>query len=982
MVLGPVSVERDGAPVRLGPQQTGLLCALLAAGGRLVPVTRLVELLWAAPPPAAAVATLRSHVSHLRHALEPGRSGRDSILVSSGAGPTAGYRLDLAVECVDAYRFERAMAQGERMVADDPAQAAAILEGALRLWRGPAYADVADRPFAIAEIARLNALRHAAHRAFAEALFALDRHAEVIDALTGVVAEAPYDEGLRKSLALALYHGRRVVEAAAVCREGLTLLHERGHDAPELQDLQRMILRRAVPVAPVARQAPCLLPPPPARLVGRAAELAEAVRQLAGTRDRPVTLLVSGPAGVGKTIFAVQAGHQLAADFPDGQLFAELQDGSGEPVPASAVLDGFLRALGVRGNAIPTTEEERLRLYRSLVARRRVLVVLDNAVNPAQVRDLLPNGCGCAAVVTSQTRLAGLDGVRMPLSVLSTEQALTLLGEMVGQQRIAAQPEAAQDIVRWCGGLPLAVWVASARLAARPHLRLADLARAFADEHHRLDELVVGDVAVRASVELTYRGLGPDTRRAVRRLGLLNSPVFPGWALAALLDTTLAQADRVLDDLVEVHLAEPDAAGQYRLHDLVRLFARERAGAEEGADSRASAVRRLAGLCLDLTETADARLGADFLGPARRRLPRWALPQADADWLTGDPRTWFDRQHDFLVSMVDQAGQAGEVELASALAGTLTTFFQLANRFTEWRQVQSRALRAAVAAGDRAGALVLRRGLGELDTIQDRYAEAAAHFEAALDQPDSEPDYRAALLAGLGHLHRLLAQYGQALAYFRRSRHLAEQTGNVNGLVYAECGIGVVNLECGQLAAAEQSFTASLSRSRQAGYQPGAAQALRCLGYVARARGAYAEAARLLQSAMDISVALDDRLSGTHAACWLGEVKVRLGEHAAGRQLLARCLCTYREYGNAWGEAAALQAISTAHLAAGRPVLARARAEQAVAIWRRLGTPYWLSRGLAVLADALQALGDPAAAEHRRAATAWRAAPDGVLGMA
>ncbi|MEV4756679.1 tetratricopeptide repeat protein [Micromonospora sp. NPDC049559] len=711
--------------------------------------------------------------------------------------------------------------------------------------------------------------------------------------------------------------------------------------------------------APERLPSPCLLPPDRQHFVGRATEFAAACELLRASPGGPTTLLVTGPAGVGKTTFAVRLGHAVAAHFPDGQLYVDLHGAGPEPAAPAAVLGTFLRALGVRGGTLPAEPADRVDLYRTLLARRRVLVVLDNAANARQVEVLLPNGSGCAAVVTGRTTLAELEGVRMPLGVLGREQALTLLGRMVGEERTRAEPESATAIVDTCGRLPLAVWVVGARLAARPHWSLSAMARALGDEHRKLDELVVGDIAVRASLELSYHGLDPRARYALRLLSLLDAPDFAPWALAALLDTAPVAAERLLDDLVEVHLVEPeprDGTARYRLHDLVRAFARERALRDDPPARRAEALERLLGASLHLAETAAARLSADFQGIGKHRTPHWSLPAGDVEQLLAEPLTFFDVEHAFLLAIGEQGLDGPAVGLAAGLATALTTFFQIRSHFDDWYRLQDRALVAARAAGDRMASAKLHRALGERATILDRYEEAVKHFERSLEcGPDTDPTYTASATAGLAYVHRLLGRYDSATTYFTRAIELAVSTGNVNCLIYASNGLGVVQLERGEFAGALDRFTRCLHLSREVGYRPGEAQAYRCLGQTHRALGEYDLAAGHFAQAAAISASLGDRLAVTHAKCWLGDVRVRQGRPGEGRRLLAESLWTYREFANAWGEAAALYGLAGAQLAAGRPARARARALAAVRIWRGIGAPYWLATGLELLAEACRA---------------------------
>ncbi|MEU5943549.1 BTAD domain-containing putative transcriptional regulator [Micromonospora sp. NPDC047548] len=354
-VLGPVRATVSDQPVRLGPKLVELLAILLVDAGSAVPAARIVDLIWAESPPPGARTTLRSHVSHLRRALEP---GAEQVIITVGSGSGAAYRLDVPEDTVDAHRFERWSAEGHRLLsADEPdltERAAALLHNALALWRGPAFADLADRPFVLPRVAQLDATRRVAHRDYAQALTALDRHAEAIAQLSGALVDDPYDEAVRRLLALALYAEQRVDEAAEVCRDGLLLLRDRGLDAPELQELQRDILHRRLPsqrrpadhAKPVR---PSLLPPDPPQFVGRVAELDTARELLRPTADGSPTVLVSGAAGVGKTLFAIRLAHAVRGDFPDGQLYVGMRgfDPTGAPMSAGEAVRGFLDALGV-----------------------------------------------------------------------------------------------------------------------------------------------------------------------------------------------------------------------------------------------------------------------------------------------------------------------------------------------------------------------------------------------------------------------------------------------------------------------------------------------------------------------------------------------------------------------------------------------------------------------------------------------------------
>ncbi|MEN3613145.1 BTAD domain-containing putative transcriptional regulator [Plantactinospora sp. ZYX-F-223] len=976
-VLGRPDVSHGGERLDVGaPKQRTVLAALLLSTNEALSTEHLMDSVWWKPP-AAAGANLRVYLAGLRRVLQvPGEQG--SRLHTLRAG---GYQLSVHPGELDLDRFNELADQGEEALRVGQLPAAADrLEQALRLWRGRALDGIAYGPALQAIVLRVEERRLSVAEQWAQTRLDLGQPENVITELRALVKEHPLRERLWEQLMLALYRSGRFGEALRTYADLRVLLaRELGIDpGPKLRRLHKRILYDSDSLRGAASggqgrpaAAPAQLPACPRPLHGRDAELAWLSATLkGGAHGGPVVVAIDGIAGVGKSALALAAAHECASTFPDGQLYVNLHGATPghEPLRPIEVLGRFLRTLGVRPTAVPEEEAEAAALFRSLVARRRMLVVLDDAASLAQVRPLLPGGSGCAALVTSRAVLAGLaEAVRLPLGLLSPADAVSLLEHFAGLARVTADPAGAARLAALCGYLPLALRIACARLAARSGWPVAELADRLEAAQHRLDELAVADFAVRASLDLTFRGLTDQAKTAVRRLGLLRARDFPAWALAALLDAPLDHTGRVLDDLVAVHVVEPVAvAGQtrYRFHDLVRAFAREQATADQ-RHTRTAAIRRLVGAGLALAERADARLSADFLGLARHRLARWSLARADVERLTADPQAWFEREHDFLLSIVDDGLDAGATGLTGCLAASLTTFFQVGTHFDDWRRVQSRVLAAAVRAGDHRTAVKLHRGLGELDTIQDRYPEAIAHFEAAqAGSIDQDPEYEAAITAGLGYLYRLRGQYPAALSSFSRARELADRTGNVNGLVYATTGIGVVYLDCGRLIEASGYFEECLRLSRQAGYRPGEATAQRCLGHVARARHHHAEAADHFQRAQHISASLGDRLAAAHAGCWLGEMWIRLGRHGQARLLLARCLRVHRDFANVWGQAGTLWVLAVAQLAAGRARAGLHRARQSVTIWRQLGSPYWLATSLETLAQAHAALGDRAAASQ------------------
>ncbi|MFF9571608.1 BTAD domain-containing putative transcriptional regulator [Streptomyces sp. NPDC014685] len=988
-ILGTIEVRRHGSPVDVGhAMQRRVLGALLVDADQGLSADTLVERVWGDTEPGYGRRTLYGYLSRLRHALA---ADGTAIIRERGGG----YRLVVEPSAVDAHRFRELSDRARR--AGDDGQSEALWREALALWRDSAFVGV-DTPWFNAQRHLLDGERLAAQLELADVRLRLGQHDGMVSELADRARSYPLDERVTGQLILALYRCGRQAEALEVYeRARRRLAHELGVDpGAALRRLHKRILagdpepaepRSAAPTAitqpagkngpavgpPMVRQlVPRLLPAGPSLFVGREGEVDEARRLLGAEQPGPSMLLVTGAAGVGKTAFAVRTGHLLAARFPDGQLHADLRGFGDEPAEPYTVLGTFLRALGISGGAVPAELTDRVHLYRTLLAGQRTLVVLDNAAGVQQVSDLLPSGVGCAAIITSRTTMAELCCRRLPLGVLDSGTGLDLLREMLGRDRTDAESGPARAIVDTCGGLPLAVWVAGARLAARPGWPLAKVARALADEQRKLDELAVGHIAVRASLELTYQQMTAATQHALRMIALLPGPSFAAWALAALLDAGLAEAEAVLDALVEVHLVQigpTDTSGiRYQLHDLIRLFGRERAEQDVPERDREAALTRLLSASLHLADRAADALSVDFQGISQLDLATWQPPAAESAQLLADPLAWFTDERRFLIDVAEQAFDgARNVAPAAGLATALTTLFQVGSHFDDWERLQNRALEAALSSGDHHSAAKVHRCLGELTTILDRYPEALDHFEQALQHAEGQaPTYRAGATAGLAYVHRLLGQYSSAVHHFEEAARLAESTGNVNCLVYATNGLGVIDLEQGRVEAAVERFTKCLRVSRGAGYRPGEAQALRCLGQSHRALGAHSAAADAYRRAAAISEDLGDRLSATHATCWLGDVMVRQGEHREGRRLLARSLWTYREFGNLWGEAATLYALAEAHLAVGRPASARRRAEAAVGLWRQIGSSRWLAVGLDTLGAAHTMAGDHSAAACAR----------------
>jgi DNA-binding SARP family transcriptional activator len=602
-MLGPLRVRtaRGWVPIAAEQQRT-VLAVLLVEAGRAVSTVRLVDAVWGPRPPSRAVNTVQAYVMRLRRLLggDLGSDlGGDIVLTRD-----RGYELAVDGDHVDAVVFERMVSAARRDLADGQAASAeARLSAALDLWRGPVLADVPAVECLTWRADQLEQIQLAAQEQHMAALLALDRSAEAVEVLHRLVDAAPLREQRWALLVRALDRcGRRAEALDAFQRARRVLRDELGLEpGPELRELQRAILS-SDPSAHSVR--PAQLPSDTAGFVGRVEHLArldDLVRDDPGRSPSPVVSVVSGAAGTGKTALAVHWAHGVRDRFPDGQLYLNLRGYASEtPVRPLEALGRVLAALGVAAEQIPSDVEEASALYRSLLADRRVLVLLDNARDPEQVRPLLPGGAGCLTLVTSRDRLGGLvarDGASgLVVGVLDDREARAVLTRLLGPARVDAEPEATAEVVRLCGNLPLALRIAAARLSERPDAPVAELAGLLAGD--RLGGLdVYGDtdpgVAVRAAFDLSYRGQPADARRLFRLLGLAPGADVTAATAGALAGQDAVTTLRTLDRLASANLIAESAPGRYAVHDLLREYAAERAAAEESPAERAAALDRL-----------------------------------------------------------------------------------------------------------------------------------------------------------------------------------------------------------------------------------------------------------------------------------------------------------------------------------------------------------------------------------------------------
>jgi len=942
-VLGPLSISSGGVPLRPPPAgQRAVLGLLTLAQNAPVSVNSIITALWGQQPPGSAANIVLSYVSRIRGMLDGGAE-RSRIRRQAG-----GYSLRLADGECDLAVFRHLV--DDARTAADPATARDAFKNALSLWRGEPLADIAQ----LREHPAVMAIREefaAAVLDFADAAADGGYHHDVLPQLRALAARDPLDESALSRLMIALAATGRQAEALAAYEDLRQRLNEQLGVLPgsAVRDAHTRILGQqvdaAAPRSPERWLPLFQLPAAPADFTGRVKESTILASVLTPRPAQPGVplVVVSGPPGVGKTALTLQVAHTLRAQFPDGQLWVHLAGTSAHPRDPAEVLGEFLRALGMHGSAIPDLFSERAVCYRARLADRRVLVVADDAATADQVRPLLPGTPGCALVVTSRSRLEDLDGGHpMPLDMLPVPDAAELLTRLAGEERVLAEPDAVDGLVRACGGLPLALRIAGAKLAARPTWTLSLLAHRMTGTRARLRELETGDLSVRASIGSSYDSLPDRLRSAFRLLALVGPADFAEWVVGALLGDP--EGTDVLDALVSRSLVMPlgaDATGEarYRLHDLVRDFAADRLAKEVDAGDRDVALARLLDGWLQLAVLADAQLPPEpYFPPPPKDRPAVVLSEALAVRLTADAMTWFSAERVNLLTAVDQACRAGNLTLAHKLAAHQCAYQHLQYRQDDaerlWRFVESAATQAGDAvlltyASLRIAASLSERGsviearpivdrcveeadrLGELETLSYALEWRAT---CAWDQDDlagargnAERGVAIARLAGLPAAEqRNLGQLATSLAYFGQPE---QALAAVERALQIATGLGVPAYELAALLSAAHTYFVMGS------HDSAVASSLR---------------------ALEISRSLGDVCSEALASGMLGDAYYGLGRYQDAVSSLLRALSVFRDQSSRHFHATCLLKLGYAYEALGSAD-AVGCVEEALRIFGQLG---------------------------------------------
>ncbi|WP_326695885.1 tetratricopeptide repeat protein [Streptomyces sp. NBC_01754] len=908
-VLGPLEGWAGGSRLRLGGLiQERVLGTLLLESGRVLPIGRLVESAWAEDPPATASHQVRKAVADLRRRIP---SGSD-VIVTDGPG----YRVVLGTEQLDLTEFGSLVRTARDAPAEGrAAEAVEALRRALGLWRGPILAgaggSVIEAAATVFEERRLAAAEH-----LFELRLGLGESTELVVDLRDLVQAHPLHESLRAQLMLTLYRSGRQAEALEeYSRVRELLVEELGVDpGPRLTRVYEGILRDSPELAapappadaaplprpvPAAPGAPCTLPYDLADFTGRGEELQELLDSAGRDYARHSRIVaLDGMGGSGKTSLAVHAAHTLAGDFPDGQLYLDLRGYTpGEqPVTASGALDSLLRALGVPGARIPEDAAGRTALWRSTVAGKRLLLLLDNAADADGVRPLLPTSPGCLVLVTSRARLVDLDSAQwISVDVMSPTECAALIAETLGEQRYAAEPESAAELARLCGHLPLALRIATARLRNRPRWTLRYLADRLRDETRRLDELSSGQRSVAATLRLSYQALPQDCRTAFRSVALHPGGDLDVHAAAALLDADPMDAEGILELLLDVHLLQQPEIGLYTFHDLVRSFAQSlRAPATDGDD--AASTRRLLDYYLAATESA-----CQVMFPGRRPLPTEVAEVDDAEawasrlpWFadSGQAEQWFAREQGSLLGAVGLADRAGHDRHTVFLARNLA--FQLSSRgqLEEFRSIGL----VAVAAARRLGVLPLL-GIS---------------------------------LSNLGVACWKLGRFAEGIEGATEGREVAERLGDVQTLAHSESTLGQLNSLLGRFPRALSHLEKAIALQRELGASRAEAESLTLLSTLYEQWGRHEEAASAARRAISLCDELGRHKNKLVALTDLAFAHACLGDDEAADLCLsqARELCTESSDPGQVALALALLAEVTQRL--GRPEQAAHYADRAI----------------------------------------------------
>ncbi|WP_234389020.1 AfsR/SARP family transcriptional regulator [Streptomyces sp. AS58] len=958
-VLGPLRAWRGRTPLELGPvKRQAVLAALLLRRGALASHEWLLDAVWGSEPPPGGRKVLPTHVNSLRRTLDPEGTQPAESLIRSGKG---WYRFVVDEVRLDTADLEERGDTALRTVASgDLATASEELAFAMGLFRGEPLAGLPG-PFAHDERQRWEERRRTLRLERLKCLVLLGRYGEALDDLGGVPASSVadrYDESLTALRVRALYGCGRQAEALGAYEDMRVRLRDelgadpgenlrRVHEAVLHQD-DAFLLRPPTPPSPAPATlrpsaVPAELPHDTPGFAGRTGELARLHALLPREQERAeantvVISAIGGAAGIGKTALAVRWAHQVRDLFPDGQLYINLHgfDHHRQPVEPGEALQLLLRSLGLAASEIPANHEAQGRMYRTRLAGRRMLVLLDNAASAEQVRPLLPGSPGCIVVVTSRNRLGDLvahDGAHaLPLDLLQPDEARALLSRALGADRVASDELAVGELIRLCGSLPLALRVAAARLAGDPALRTADLV-AEMTEGSRLEALEPegeADSPLRTAFSVSYRVLAPGARRLFRLLGLFPGAEFTAEIASGLLDAPLSQARRLLGALAAAHLVEPVTVGRYRFHDLLREYARERGLLEETDADRGAALERLLIWYLNATRATAGTWLFPELPPSLHPGEHPGMPSAVTS------REWLDAERANLLAVINHAAHHGPRPVAWHLTSALFGNFWVHLPRKTWQATAETALDAAEAEGDLFGQAAMHTGLMVVRWERGRAGQAMEHATRVLNI-GRELGWTTGEAAGLGlrgfarwSMARLESAYDDFTAGLRMFRENGNRYFDGFGVV----GLGMTCWDLGRLSEAASRLEVALSHSAELrGWND--SMTLQILGRVYWELGRFTDGLQVLGPAVTFDKRAGYRDGRAMMLDTIAKINVELGRYDEGLEQAERALAMVKDVGRIWIQASIPHTVAAAHRKLGRPDRALRADEQALALARK-----------------------------------------------